>query len=250
MEGKEMQTSVKINGTEHSIDSGLVSAQQIYNLAECEEGHLFVNRADDIDIPISSSEYLVIRGNEAFVSGDSAVENNPPLRKPVQIRFNGQEGVALKKAKVTGRELKDMDKEFPQGRLFVDIESGPDVELSDTMVILAQDGNSFFVIPAAEGTNQGDPIDVEECNQSNRPPPKGQTYRVRIDREKRKVQGAKITGTGLLALVDKNPEEWALNQKLKGGKRERIEAEDTVNVAEPGVERFETVRRQAQQGRE
>ena len=245
-----MQTSIKIDGNEHNIESGLVSAQQIYNLAECDEGCLLVNRADDIDIPVSSAEYLVIRGNETFVTGDSAVENNPPLRRPVQIRFNGQEGTVLTKTKVTGRELKDLDKEFPQGRLFVDIESGPDAEIPDVMIILAQDGNSFFVIPAAEGTNQGDPIDVEECSQNDRPPPKGQRYRIRIDREKYQVEGEKITGAAILALVDKNPKEWALNQKLKGGKRERIKAEDTVNIAEPGVERFETVRRQAQQGRE
>ena len=245
-----MQTSIEIDGNEHNIASGLVSAQRIYDLTGCEEGRLFVNRADDIDIPVSSAEYVVIRGNESFVTGDSTVENNPPLRRPVQIRFNGQAGTVLSRAKVTGRELKDMDSEFPRGRLFADIESGPDSEIPDELIILAQDGNSFFVIPAAEGANQGDPIDVEECNQNDRPPPKGQKYRIRIDREKYQVEEEKITGAAILALVNKTPEEWALNQKEKGGKRERIEANDTVNVAQPGVERFETVRRQAQQGRE
>ena len=245
-----MQTSIKIDGNEHNIAGGLVSAQRIYDMAGCEEGRLFVNRADDIDIPISSSEYMIIRGDEAFVSGDSGVENNPPLRKPVQVRFNGREGVTLSKAKVTGRELKDLDSEFPRGRLFADIESGPDAEIQDESVVLVQDGNSFFVIPAAEGANQGDPIDVEECNQNDRPPPKGQKYRIRIDREKYLVEEEKITGAAILVLVNKSPEEWALNQKLKGGKRERIEADDSVNVAQPGIERFETVRRQAQQGRE
>ena len=152
------------------------------------------------------------------------------------------------KAKITGLELKQLDKELPQGRLFADIENGPDAELADDKTILVQEGNSFFVIPAAEDATEGSPIDIEECGKHGRPPPKGQQYRIRIDHEKFIVGSGNISGAHILALIDKTPEDWALNQKLKGGKRERIKAGDVVDVARPGVERFETVRRQAQQG--
>lgn len=245
-----MKTRIEIDGNEYELEGGLVSAQVIYELAGCADGRLFLNRSDDIDVPLDSESFLVIRGNEKFVTGQSPIEDNPPLRSAIQLRFNGNVGPDLSRAKITGRELKTFDNEHPQGRLFADIGIGPDVEISDGMKILIQQGNAFFVIPASDGSGVGDPIDVEDCGQHGRPPPKGQKYRIKIDREKYLVEEEKISGAQILALAKKTSEDWALNQKLSGGKRERIKADDFVDVSQPGVERFETVRRQAQQGRE
>jgi len=245
-----MKTNIEIDGIKYEVASGLVDARVIYGLVGCEEGCLFLNKEDDIDIPLDSVSSIVIGGHELFVTGESAIEDNPPLRKKIQLKLNGELGLSLPRAKITGKELKEFDTEHAEGRLFADIGTGPDAEITDDTKVLVQEGNAFFVIPASDGSGVGDPIDIEDCSRHGRPPPKGQRYRIRIDRDKYTVKEEKITGMQILALVEKMPEEWALNQKLGGGKRERIKADDFVDVSQPGVERFETVRRQAQQGRE
>ncbi len=245
-----MKVNIEIDGARYEVTAGLVSAQIIYDLVGCEDGRLFLSQQDDIDIPLDPASFLVVRGHESFVTGESSIENNPPLRKAIQLRLNGELGPALPKAKITGKEIKTFDIEHSEGRLFADIATGPDAEIADDTKVLVQEGNAFFLIPASDGSGVGDPIDIEDCSRHGRPPPKGQKYRIRIDREKHTVKEEKITGTQILALGGKTPEEWALNQKLGDGKRERIEADDFVDVSRPGVERFETVRRQAQQGRE
>lgn len=239
-----MQTVIKINGQEKHIPSGLVSVANLYEIADCGEEHVFLSREDGIDIPILPREYLLIHGGERFVVGKSSIEDNPPLRNEVRPEFNGSRNLALPKAKITGKALKEQDDKFPQGRLFADIEDGVDVEIADDMTIVVQDADSYFVIPPASD----DAIDLEECGKNDRRPPKGHKYRIRIDGDKHTVDSAEITGVGILALVGKRDDEWSLNQKLHGGKRERIEANDQVDLSRPGIERFETVRRQAQQG--
>ncbi len=245
-----MKTDIEIDGTKHEVAAGLVSAQVIYGLVGCEGVHLFLNRHDDIDIPLDSASFLIIGGRESFVTGKNSIEDNPLLRKAIQLKLNGQPGPLLPKAIITGKELKTFDTEHPEGRLFADIGTGPDAEIADDTKVLVQEGNAFFVIPASDGSGVGDPIDIEDCSRYGRPPPKGQRYQIRIDRDKHTVEKEKITGAQILALAEKIPEEWTLNRKLGGGKRERIKADDFVDVSQPGVERFETVRRQAQQGRE
>ena len=69
-----------------------------------------------------------------------------------------------------------------------------------------------------------------------------------MDREKYVVPSAEVTGANVLALVSKTPEEWSLNQKMHGGRRIRIRPDEIVDLVQPGIERFEAVRRQAQQG--
>ena len=239
-----MQPVVKINGQEKHIPPGLVSVANLYEIADCSEERIFLSREDGIDIPLLSGEFILIRGGERLVVGKSSIEDNPPLRNEVRPEFNGSRSLALPKAKITGKALKERDDKFPQGRLFADIEDGVDVEIADDMTIVVQDVDSYFVIPPASD----DAIDLEECGKSDRRPPKGHKYRIRIDGDKHTVDSAEITGAGILALIGKRNDEWSLNQKLHGGKRERIEANDQVDLSRPGIERFETVRRQAQQG--
>lgn len=239
-----MKPTIQIDGQEKPIHAGLVSVADLYEIADCGEGRIFLSREDGIDIPLLAGEYLLIRGGERLVVGKSSIEDNPSLRNEVRPEFNGSRNLSLPQAKVTGKALKERDDEFPQGRLFADIEGGVDVEIADDMTIVVQDEDSFFVIPPASD----DAIDLEECGKNDRRPPKGHKYRIRIDGDKYTVDSAEITGAGLLALADKRDDEWSLNQKLHGGKRERIKANDAVDLSRPGIERFETVRRQAQQG--
>ena len=239
-----MQTTIQVDGHEKPIHAGLVSVDDLYEIADCSEKRIFLSREDGIDIPLLPGEYLLIRGGERLVVGKSSIEDNPPLRNEVKPEFNGSHNLALAKAKITGKALKERDDKFPQGRLFADIEDGVDVEIVDDMTIVVQDADSYFVIPPASG----DAIDLEECGKNDRRPPKGHKYRIRIDGDKHTVDSVEITGAGILALAEKRDDEWSLNQKLHGGKRERIEANDKVDLSCPGIERFETVRRQAQQG--
>ncbi len=241
-----MQASVTINGEEKSIPIGILSVNFLYETAECEEKQMFLSLEDDIDVPLLPEEHLVIHGGEEFVVGKGSVENNPPLRKGVNFSFNGSD-FALGKPKITGEALKKHDKEISDGRLFVDIEGGVDVEILDDMTVVLQDGDSYFVIPPSDSEDL-DLIDIEECGKHERRPPKGRSYKIRVDREKYCVDSAKITGAAILELVGKNFQEWSLNQKFCGGRREKIEAGEEVDLTRPGVERFETVRRQAQQG--
>ena len=205
---------------------------------------MFLGRDDGIDIPLLRGENLIVHGGERFVVGKSSIEDNPPLRNEVRPEFNRTRELALERAKISGKALKECDDKFPQGRLFADIEDGVDAEVADDMTIIVQDADSYFVIPPASD----DAIDLEECGKHDRPPPRGHKYRIRVDGQKYTVNSEEITGAGILELAGKRDEEWSLNQKLRGGKRERIEADDKVDLSRPGIERFETVRRQAQQG--
>lgn len=241
-----MEVSITINSERKSIPTGILSVDFLYETAECDGEQIFLSLEDDIDIPLLLGEHLVIHGGEKFVVGKSNVEDNPPLRKGVHFSFNGSE-VALGKAKITGKALKEHDKDIPQGRLFVDIEGGVDVEISDDTIMVIQDKDSYFVIPPSDSGDL-DLIDVEECGKRERRLPKGKRYRIRVDGDKYRVDSEKITGTAILELAGKNFQEWSLNQKFRGGKREKIKADDVVDLTHPGVERFETVRLQAQQG--
>ena len=239
------QTKIQLDGANKPIRSGLVPVTDLYELADCHDQRIFLNREDGIDIPLVAGEYVLIHGGEKFVVGESAIENNPPLRNELRPEFNGSRTLALSNAKMTGKSLKEKDDKFPTGRLFADIKDGVDVEISDDMKIVVQDEDSYFVIPA---TDDDDSIDLEECGKNERKPPKGRKYRIRIDGDKHVVESSTITGAAILELVGKNFNEWSLNQKLHGGRREKIDAEAEVDLTCAGVERFETVRRQAQQG--
>ena len=243
-----MESTIRINGQEKVIRAGLTSVADLYEIADCGEKRIFLDREDGLDIPLLPTEYLLIHGGERFVVGENPIEDNPPLRNEIRPEFNGIRDLALSSAKITGKALKERDDKFPQGRLFADITYGVDVEISDDMIIVVQEADSYFVIPPATDAGDDSSIDIEDCGKHERRPPKGHTYRIRIDGDKYSVDAAEITGASILALAGKNPDEWALNQKLHGGRRVRIEADDTVDLARPGIERFETVRRQAQQG--
>ncbi len=239
-----MTVVIHIGGKSQQSASGLVSGAQLYELAGCHPLRLFLNREDDVDIPILPEEYLLIQGNEKFVLGDSQIENDPPLRKELKPEFNGAHDIALSRSKIRAQALKAHDPQFPDGRLFADIPDGVDVEIDDDKRLVVQNTDSYFVIPP--GDVRG-PIDVEECGKHGRRPPSGCTYRYRLDRDTYLAGTEKINGKEILERAGKSLEEWSLNQKLTGGKRVKVDG-DWVDLTAPGIERFESVRRQAQQG--
>ena len=243
---KLKKVNIYINDQKKSISPGLVSIDKLYALTDSGEKHIFLNREGDIDIPLLPKEYILIHGDEKFVAGVSTIESNPLLRNEVRPEFNGSHNLTFPNTKITGKLLKERDDKFPQGRLFADIKDGIDMEISDDMTMVVQDKDSYFIIPSMDGDGS---IDIEECSKNGCRPPKSKKYSIRIDGDKYRVSSQKITGADILALAGKNDTEWSLNQKLHGGKREKIKAEDTVDLTCPGLERFETVCRQAQQGK-
>jgi len=96
-----------------------------------------------------------------------------------------------------------------------------------------------------------DELEVEEFSKVHGgKPPKARKYVIRIDREKFKVSVPQMTGRELLLLASKSPpENWLLNQKLRGGQVIAIGLTTVVDFIAPGVERFMTLPKDQTEGR-
>ena len=242
--------TITLNGAETGVQAGLVKATDFYERLAIEPGEkwLYLDRENDVNIPLLPEDHLVLHGGERIFAGEIAphIGENPPVGKAIRPEFNGSKlAKGLGKAKILARELKDMDAEIQPNRLFVDLEGQVDDFIADNLTIVVQDADSYVTIPAGED----DAIDLEACSRADRKPPKGQSeYKIKIDGNKYTVAKQIVTGEEILALAGKGYGEWTLNQKLRGGRRKAIEKEEPVDLTQPRVERFETVPWQAQQG--
>ena len=241
-----MEGEVKVDDRPVPVRLGLRRVEELLALADRDGRQLFLERSDQAATPLLPSDHILVRGGERLTHGSVASDPNPRLPHPVRPTLNG-EAIALQTAKVTGGALKENDSEFPNGRLFVESVGDTDLEVPDEATLVVQDADAYFVVPASP--ESGDAVDVEECRKHGRRPPRGNhTYRIRIDTSKYSLESRIITGTELLALVDKNYHDWSLNKKLHGGRRQRVRPADVIDLCVLDVERFETVRLQAQQG--
>ena len=236
--------TIVIDGAEKTCSAGLISAASLYALAGPDRTGLCWKRADGTDIPLAPTDRMRIRGGEVFVSGEPAAEDNPQLSEAFSPEFNGNRELQLSRVKVSGKSLKAHDGEFPDGRLSLVLDEELDVEIEDDAVIVVREEDAYLVIPRGDD----EAVDIEECGRHDRRPPRHRLYRIRIDREKRLVETREITGRQILELVGKSYHEWALNRKLPDARRIRVAPDDTVDLCAPGAERFETVRKHAQQG--
>lgn len=67
-------------------------------------------------------------------------------------------------------------------------------------------------------------------------------FKIQIDKAHLETSNPTPTGRALLILAGKNPpEQYAIYLKTKGGQPQRIGPDETVNLREPGVERFVTL---------
>jgi len=244
-QNKNMQTLIQIDGQDHSLRGGFIEIADLYELAGCGTKQLFLIQNDGLEIPLLPDEHLHVHGDEILKTKKTLGEEvvlPPSAVKPV---FNGSRNIVIPSAKITGKELKAFDSDLPEGRLFVETNDEVDVEVTDDMALVLQDHDAYFIIPPSSGNV----IDHEECGRHNRQLPRGFKYSIRIDSVKHTVDSATISGAEILALVEKRTDEWSLNKKWHGGKRERVDADDQINLTHCGIERFETVPKQAQQGR-
>lgn len=245
------KTTITLNGKQREATAGLTKVDAFYKEFEVNAAteRLYLDKRNDIDIPLLPNDHIIIHGKESIVVGDidDQIEDNPSVRSPIYLNFNGQKiEEGLKKAKLKSNELCSRDKELESPRLFADLEGKVDVLIKDGLTLVVQETDSFFTIPASKD----DSINLAECSRSGRKVPKGQkSYTIKIDKEDYRVEQQEMTGEQLLGLAGKKYDEWSLNQKLLGGRRKPIEAEEIVDFSRQGIERFETVMRQAQQGR-
>jgi len=97
----------------------------------------------------------------------------------------------------------------------------------------------------AEGNQaEGDAVEVvevEEYGKRNERPPKARKYVIRVDKMRHEWPRPLITGRELLRLAGKDPTRCSVRQKLHGGQAKTIGLDETVNLAEPGIERFMTL---------
>lgn len=83
---------------------------------------------------------------------------------------------------------------------------------------------------------------------ADRGKPCARFYIIRVDRERKRIPEAELTGTQILALVDKKPQTHKLFQKFRGGRTEVIEPCDSVSFVCPGIERFQTIPKDTTEG--
>lgn len=242
---------IKLVDKPTEIESGLIKLDALYEKSGIDPGRqwLYLNKDKDIDIPLLLDDYIIIHGGEKIFVGDANTEmgENPLVRNPVCPQFNGKHlEPGIKTAKLSGFELRKLDTELDASKLFTDLSGQVDVFIQDDWVLVIQERDCYLTIPVS-----GDgAIDLEECARHGRKPPKGQKhYKIRIDGEKYKVDKPVLTGAAILALSSgKTFDEWTLNQKFHGGRRKPVEEEQEVDFSQPGIERFETIKKQAQQG--
>jgi len=90
-------------------------------------------------------------------------------------------------------------------------------------------------------------IDVEEYFATGKDVPKGQRYRIRLDKQQYVVEADHMTGQEILALAGKTPEKSLLRQKIKGTV-EAISPSQVVSFLAPGIERFMTIPNEVTEG--
>ena len=155
-----------------------------------------------------------------------------------------EKDIELSTTKITGREILERAKK-QEHKLYIVGESDALIENDDNVTVKNDD--CFITIPIS--ALEDGVIDTGECAKHDCIPPKGQKkYRIQIDGEKYIVEQPHLLGKEILALAGKTWQEFSLQQKFKGGKREIIKPEQKVDFSTKGVERFETVPKHPQQG--
>jgi predicted ribosome quality control (RQC) complex YloA/Tae2 family protein len=91
--------------------------------------------------------------------------------------------------------------------------------------------------------------DLEQLAKAGHKPPPAKRYRIRVDDQYFVVHKSSMTGREILVLAGKNPpEQFILTQKIRGGNLHTVELNERVDFTKPGIERFNTLPRQVQEG--
>jgi hypothetical protein len=91
-------------------------------------------------------------------------------------------------------------------------------------------------------------IDLAEYAAQDKRPPKGHRYRFLLDKTPHVTDESALTGRQILAFGGMNPDQYSLFEAKRGGKREPIGADETVDLTEHGIERFFTMKKEHTNG--
>ncbi len=92
-------------------------------------------------------------------------------------------------------------------------------------------------------------IDIEEYAKAGRRPPHARAYVIRVDKDRITVNVPTMTGREILEKAGKvPPENYVLRQVLRGGGLEKVELDQVVDFRRPGIEKFKTMLKTAQDG--
>jgi hypothetical protein len=94
-----------------------------------------------------------------------------------------------------------------------------------------------------------DVVDLEEYANAGKPVPAAKLYRLQIDKKKYETANPKPNGREILALADKEPENWKLYLHVPGHQPKQIGPTDIVDLRHDGVERFTTMAKDTTDGR-
>ena len=146
--------SIIVDREKRDVTPGLVQGQDLINLAGITAPEqLLLEISGDIDVPVSPTDVIFIRGNEQFSIGDGSppIEDNPSLRHPIHFRFNNQavsHDKLFARAKVTVEELKHLDPNLQPGDMLVaDLQGLADEVLKDDVRIILQQDDQFITVP-------------------------------------------------------------------------------------------------------
>ena len=86
-----------------------------------------------------------------------------------------------------------------------------------------------------------DVVDVEEHGRDNRCPPPARHYKIKVDGKPFVFDKRHVTGEDILVKAGKTPvARYELEKRVHGGAYVAIALNETVDLGEKGIERFET----------
>jgi hypothetical protein len=91
-------------------------------------------------------------------------------------------------------------------------------------------------------------VNIEDLARAGKPVPPNATYRIRIDKDNYETSSQTLNGTQILDLASKTPDKYLLYLHTRGGQTRAIGATDTVDLTEPGLERFSTMKIENSEG--
>lgn len=146
------QVVIEVSCRQVMMSAGLKRGQEIMELANITAPQqLVLEVAGDVDIALTKTDAIIIRGGEKFTVGDGSPQlpDNPQMRNAVAATVNGKliaEFGGGRRGKATFAELVSWGGGGKQN-LWVDIDELADEPLTSTDRIVLQPGDSFLTVP-------------------------------------------------------------------------------------------------------
>lgn len=238
-----------IDGKTFEIEGGLQLAKNLYEKANIDKQtqKLLYQVKEDRKVSISPDESIILEDGTEFSTEDNSISTEEEIE--VSIQFN-EEKCRLSNNKTTIENLKRSDTQFDNSHIYACFKDEY-IQIDEAIhkTILIRDDDKFITI-SVEWINENGAIDIEQCTRNNRQAPniRGGKYLIRLDSAQYEVNQPHLSCKEILALASKSDSQYDLYQKHLDGKRVQIKPDQDVNFCKEGVERFETIPVEVQQG--